>query len=114
MIGCFIRESEESHVDVDSKRRVRDGQGSRGLALGGAILWQVVEHCGPAKGIAYVHVVKTQVNVTVDEETYWVETLWDSPIVCELRRAATFCGCFRADVCLMNRNSRSTRARKLS
>ena len=56
----------------------RDGQGSRVLALGGVILWQVVEHCGPAKGIAYVHVVKSQVNVTVDDETYWVETLWDT------------------------------------
>jgi hypothetical protein len=54
------------------------------LALGGAILWEVVEHCGPAKGIAYVHVAKSQVNVTVDDETYWVETLWDTPIVCTL------------------------------
>ena len=59
------------------------------LALGGAILWEVVEHCGPAKGIAYVHVAKSQVNVTVDDETYWVESLWETPIVCELRRAAT-------------------------
>ena len=55
------------------------------LALGGAILWEVVEHCGPAKGIAYVHVAKSQVNVTVDDEAYWIETLWDTPIVCSLR-----------------------------
>jgi hypothetical protein len=55
------------------------------LALGGVILSQVVEHCGARKGIAYVHVSKSQVNVTVDDETYWVETLWQTPIVCELR-----------------------------
>ena len=60
-------------------------KGIGALALGGAILWQVVEHCGPAKGIAYVHVAKAKVNVTVDDETYWVETAWETPIVCELR-----------------------------
>jgi hypothetical protein len=59
-------------------------KGIGALVLGGVILWQVVEHCGPAKGIAYVHVAKPQVNVTVDDETYWVESLWDTPIVCEL------------------------------
>jgi hypothetical protein len=59
-------------------------KGIGALVLGGAILWQVVEHCGPTKGIAYVHVAKPQVNVTVDDETYWVETLWETPIVCEL------------------------------
>jgi len=60
-------------------------KGIGALAIGGAILWQVVEHCGPAKCVAYVHVAKSQVNVTVDDETYWVETLWETPIVCELR-----------------------------
>ncbi len=60
-------------------------KGIGALALGGAILWQVTEHCGSRKGIAYVHVSKQQVHVTVDDETYWVETLWDTPIVCELR-----------------------------
>jgi hypothetical protein len=60
-------------------------KGIGALALGGAILWQVTEHCGALKGIAYVHVAHPQVNVTVDDETYWVETLWDTPIVCELR-----------------------------
>jgi hypothetical protein len=55
------------------------------LALGCAILWQVTEHCGSLKGVAYVHVSQPQVDVTVDDETYWVETLWETPIVCELR-----------------------------
>jgi hypothetical protein len=60
-------------------------KGIAALALGGTILWQVVEHCGPAKGVAYVHVGKSEVNVTVDNETYWVEKQWDTAIVCELR-----------------------------
>jgi len=60
-------------------------KGIGALALGGVILWQVIQHCDSTKGIAYVHVRKSQVNVTVDDETYWVETLWDTPIVCELR-----------------------------
>jgi hypothetical protein len=60
-------------------------KGVGALALGGAILWQVTEHCGPANGIAYVHVAKSKVNVTVDDQTYWVEKQWEPPIVCELR-----------------------------
>jgi hypothetical protein len=60
-------------------------KGIGALALGCVILWQVTEHCGSRKGVAYVHVAKPQVNVTVDDETYWVETLWETPIVCELR-----------------------------
>jgi hypothetical protein len=54
------------------------------LALGGAILWQVVAHADLQRGIAYVHVSNTKVSVTIDDEIYWVETVYDSPIVCEL------------------------------
>jgi hypothetical protein len=60
-------------------------KGVAALALGGAILWQVAEHSGALKGIAYVHVAKAQVDVTIDDRAYWVETLWETPIVCELR-----------------------------
>lgn len=60
-------------------------KGLSALALGGAILWQVHDHCGTMKAVAYVHVVIPAVDVTVDRQTYRVETLWDSPIVCELR-----------------------------
>jgi hypothetical protein len=56
-----------------------------GLALGGAVLWQVAAHSGPPNGIAYVHVSTPQVDVMVDERTYHIQSLWDSPIVCELR-----------------------------
>ena len=68
------------------------------LALGGAILWQVHDHCGSMKCVAYVHVATPGVDVTVDDQTYRVETLWESPIVCELLPAGTCCGCFEADV----------------
>ncbi len=60
-------------------------KGLGALALGGAIIWQVHDHCGVVKCVAYVHVVPPAVDVTVDGQTYRVETLWDSPIVCELR-----------------------------
>jgi hypothetical protein len=60
-------------------------KGVAALALGGAILWQVAEHCGSLKGVAYIHVSNSQVDVTVDDESYRIETLWDTPIVCELR-----------------------------
>jgi hypothetical protein len=55
------------------------------LVLGGVFLWQVGAHSGPPNGIAYVHVTTPEVDVMVDDETYHVKTLWDSPIVCELR-----------------------------
>ncbi len=54
------------------------------LGLGGLILWQVVIHIGPQYGIAYVHVPKPNVDVMVDDERYHIETIWDTPIVCEL------------------------------
>ena len=54
------------------------------LLLAGVILWQVVEHCGPNEGKVIVHVSKTPVDVTIDETTYPVESIWMTPIVCEL------------------------------
>jgi hypothetical protein len=53
--------------------------------LGGFILWQVSVHSGAAKGQAIVHVAMPQVEVAVDNARYWIETLWDTPIVCDLR-----------------------------
>ena len=55
------------------------------LVLGGVVLWQVSAHSGPPNGIAYVHVTTPEVDVMVDDETYHVKKLLDSPIVCELR-----------------------------
>jgi hypothetical protein len=54
------------------------------LVLGSAILWQVGAHSGPPNGTAYVHVTTAPVDVTVDEKTYHVETLANSPVVCEV------------------------------
>ena len=54
------------------------------LLLGGVILWQVSVHSGPTKGQAVVHVSVPKVEVTVDQARHWIETLWDTPIVCDL------------------------------
>ncbi len=54
------------------------------LLLGGAILWQVAEHSGSTKGCAIVHVPKVGVEVEVDQTRYRIETLWETPVVCEL------------------------------
>jgi len=55
------------------------------LLLGGVILWQVAVRCGATQGRAIVHVAASQVEVAVDGARYRIETLWDSPIVCDLR-----------------------------
>jgi hypothetical protein len=55
------------------------------LALGGAILWQVHNHCGSMKGVAYVHVMTPEVDVTIDDQTYHAKTMAEGPIVSELR-----------------------------
>jgi hypothetical protein len=59
-------------------------KGIGAFALGGVILWQVVTHIGPQHGIAYVHVSATNVDVMVDDAKYHIESIWDSPLVCEL------------------------------
>jgi hypothetical protein len=55
------------------------------LGLGGVILWQVAAHSGAQTGAACVHVSAPNTVVTVDGLVYHVATLWDSPIVIELR-----------------------------
>jgi hypothetical protein len=59
-------------------------KGVGALGLGGVILWQVAERSGSHKGIAYVHVSMGDVDVMVDDAEYHVESLWQTPIVCEL------------------------------
>jgi hypothetical protein len=54
------------------------------VVLGGAIIWEVALHSGPPRGTVYVHVSQGNGDVTVDDATYHVRTLWESPIVCEL------------------------------
>ena len=54
------------------------------LAVGGVILWQVAIRTGPQNCVAYVHVSKPNVLVTVDGSEYHIETLDQTPIVCEL------------------------------
>src|SRR5262249_50408896 len=52
---------------------------------GGVILWQVSVRSGASKGRAIVHVATPQVELRVGDARYWVETLADGPIVCDLR-----------------------------
>jgi len=59
-------------------------KGIGAFGLGGVILWQVVIHIGPQTGFAYVHVSTPNVDVMVDDVPYHIETLWETPIVCEL------------------------------
>jgi hypothetical protein len=54
------------------------------LALASVVLCQVAAHSGPPNGIAYVHVSTPEVDVLIDGQSHYVDTLWDSPIVCEL------------------------------
>jgi hypothetical protein len=59
-------------------------KGMGAFGLGGLILWQVAASSGGLNGLANVHVTTANVDVTLDDVQYHVETLWDSPIVCEL------------------------------
>jgi hypothetical protein len=63
-------------------------KGIGAFGLSGLILWQVVIHIGPQYGIAYVHVPKPNVDVMVDDANYHIDTVWDTPIVCELSPGA--------------------------
>src|SRR5437762_3123735 len=55
------------------------------VLLGSIILWQVAEHSGLQRGRAIVHVSMPREDVMVDDSSYSVETLLDTPIVCDLR-----------------------------
>jgi hypothetical protein len=59
-------------------------RGMASLAMGGVILWQVAIRSGPQDCVAYVHVSKPNVLVTVDGSDYHIESLDQTPIVCEL------------------------------
>jgi hypothetical protein len=59
-------------------------KGIAALTLGCAILGMVARSCGPRDGVAYIHVFTTEVDVTVDDSTYRVESRSESPIVCTL------------------------------
>ena len=54
------------------------------LIIGGAILWQAAEHSGSTHARAIVHVSMTNVEITVDNDRFWVESLEETPIVREL------------------------------
>jgi hypothetical protein len=56
------------------------------LLLGGVFLWQVVEHAGPQKSEAAVHLSENNVDVVIDDQAYHVENwVHDAPIVTDMR-----------------------------
>ena len=52
------------------------------LAL--VIFWLVARHAGPQRGTAIVHVLQPNVVVAVDDRSYPVESIAQSPVVCDL------------------------------
>jgi hypothetical protein len=54
------------------------------LALGGAVLWEVALHCGPPHGTIYVHVGRGCGDLNVDDASYHIKSLWETPVVCNL------------------------------
>jgi hypothetical protein len=48
------------------------------------ILWHVVLHAGPQEGTAIVHVSRPDVDVSIDNRSYHVDSMEESPLVCEL------------------------------
>ncbi len=52
------------------------------LAL--VIFWHVAQHAGPQAGEAIVHVARPGVIVSVDTRSYRIDSIEDSPVVCEL------------------------------
>ena len=54
------------------------------LALGGVIFWNVAQHAGPQKCVAYVHVSTSNVDVTIDDDAYHVTSPEETPLVLEI------------------------------
>jgi hypothetical protein len=59
-------------------------KGMGALLLGGTLLWRISQCCGTQQCEVVVHVMEDQVDVWIDESSYYVENVWDTPIVCKL------------------------------
>jgi hypothetical protein len=59
-------------------------KGAAGSLLGLAVLGWVVEHCGPRNNEVVVHVMEPDVEVTVDDQIYQIDSRRYEPIACEL------------------------------
>jgi hypothetical protein len=55
------------------------------ILLGGAVLWQVALYCGPPNATVCVHVAQGYGDLTIDDATYHVRTMWETPVVRELQ-----------------------------
>jgi hypothetical protein len=56
------------------------------LAL--VILWHLAHHAGPQVGKAIVHAPRPGVLVSIDNRSYRIDSLAESPVVCELSPGA--------------------------
>jgi hypothetical protein len=54
------------------------------VCLAFVVLWHVARHAGPQACEAIVHVARPGVIVSVDTRSYRVDSIEDSPVVCEL------------------------------
>jgi hypothetical protein len=54
------------------------------VCLAFVILWHVAQHAGPRRGKAIVHVTRPDVAVVVDHLAYRLDSIAQSPLVCEL------------------------------
>jgi hypothetical protein len=54
------------------------------VCLAFVILWHVAQHAGPRRGKAIVHVTRPDVVVVVDHFEHPIESIAQSPVVCDL------------------------------
>jgi hypothetical protein len=54
------------------------------VCLAFVVLWHVARHAGPQVGQAIVHVPRPGVIVSIDNRSYRIDSIEDSPVVCEL------------------------------
>jgi hypothetical protein len=54
------------------------------VCLAFVVLWHVGRYAGPQAGEAIVHVARHGVIVSVDNRSYRIDSIGDSPVVCEL------------------------------
>jgi hypothetical protein len=60
-------------------------KGVGAVCLGSLVLWQVAQHSGATRGTAIVHVFESHVVVSLDDRDYPVNTVYESPLLCEVR-----------------------------
>ena len=55
------------------------------LILSVVVLWQTADNAGFVESEVYIHVAADDVEILVDEESYWIKSCLKEVIVCRLR-----------------------------